>query len=138
MTDKLLIYTDGGARGNPGPAAIGVAIYELGRPGDPIKTLGKVLGTTTNNEAEYKAVIAALEEAKLLKAETLEFLLDSELVVKQLSGKYKIRQPRLADLAMDAFRLMNSFKSVTFKHIPREKNKLADQLVNDALDKAGF
>lgn len=138
MTDKLIIYTDGGARGNPGPAAIGIAIYEPGKINSPIFTLGKVLGETTNNEAEYRAVIVALEEAAKLGAGTLEFYLDSELVVRQLRGEYKIKEPRLQELALEVFRLQNNFARIEFVHVPREKNKLADELVNDALDSAGF
>jgi len=138
MNDKLIIYTDGGARGNPGPAAIGVAIYETGTINEPILKIGKFLGTTTNNEAEYRAVIVALEETKKLGGKSLTFFLDSELVVKQLTGKYKIKEPRLAALAADVLRLQNNFLQVVFKHVPREKNKLADALVNEALDNAGF
>lgn len=135
MTDKLIIYTDGGARGNPGPAAIGVAIFDVANTHNPIKTLSLYLGETTNNQAEYKALIAGLEEAKKLGAQELVCFLDSELVVKQLTGLYKIKEAGLKDLAMDALRLKNTFTQVEFKHIPREKNKLADQLVNEALDK---
>ena len=135
MNDKLIIYSDGGARGNPGPAAIGVAIYSLGNTHDPIKTISKYLGETTNNQAEYKALLAGLEEARALGAQELTCYLDSELVVKQLTGLYKIKEAGLKDLAMDALRLKNSFTRVEFKHVPREKNKLADQLVNEALDK---
>lgn len=138
MTDKLIIYSDGGARGNPGPAAIGVAIYKVSNTYDPIKTLGLFLGHTTNNQAEYKALIAGLEEARTLGATEVICCLDSELVVKQLTGAYKIKEAGLKDLAMDALRLKNTFDIVEFKHVPREKNKLADQLVNEVLDKAGF
>lgn len=135
MSDKLILYTDGGARGNPGPAAVGVAIYDSANPHDPIKTYGKYLGETTNNQAEYRALIVALEFAKELGAKNLVCFLDSELVVKQLTGLYKIKEAGLKELAMDALRLKNSFDIVEFKHIPREKNKLADRLVNEALDK---
>ncbi len=138
MTDKVMIYTDGGARGNPGPAAIGVAIFDMSDTHEPIFKLGKFLGHTTNNEAEYRAVIAGLQEATKLKAKNLIFFLDSELVVKQLSGKYKIKEPRLKDLVLEIFRLQNGFNQIEYRHVPREKNKLADQLVNEALDKAGY
>jgi ribonuclease HI len=133
--DKLIMYTDGGARGNPGPAAIGVAIFDVGNTHNPIKTLSLYLGETTNNQAEYKALIAGLEEAQKLGAQELVCYLDSELVVKQLTGIYKIKEAGLKDLAMDALRLKNTFMQVEFKHVPREKNKLADALVNEALDK---
>lgn len=134
MSDKLIIYTDGGARGNPGPAAIGIAIYTIANTHEPIKTYGKYLGETTNNQAEYRALLAGLEFARKLGAKEVTCFMDSELVVKQLTGQYKIKEAGLKDLAMEAIRLKNSFDLVEFKHIPREKNKLADQLVNEALD----
>ena len=132
--DKLIMYTDGGARGNPGPAAIGVAIYEVANIHTPIQTYKKYLGETTNNQAEYRALLTGLEMANKLGAKELVCYLDSELVVKQLTGIYKIKEAGLQELAMDAIRLKNNFDIVEFRHIPREKNKLADQLVNDALD----
>ena len=138
MTDKLVIYTDGGARGNPGPAAIGVAVYSLTDTHEPLKKLGKFLGHTTNNEAEYHAVLAGLDLAKELGGRDLVFYLDSELVVRQLSGQYKIKEPRLQSLAQDVIRAQNQFERVEFHHVSREKNKLADELVNEALDAAGF
>ncbi|MBX4191522.1 MAG: ribonuclease HI family protein [Candidatus Doudnabacteria bacterium] len=134
--DKLIIYTDGGARGNPGPAAVGVVIYDAGHK--ELERYEKYIGTTTNNQAEYRALLAALEIATKLGAESIVCHLDSELVVKQLTGKYKIKESGLASLAADALRLTSKFEVVDFVHIPREKNKLADQLVNSALDKAGF
>jgi ribonuclease HI len=133
---KLTIYTDGGARGNPGPAAIGVVIFDAA--GKKIKSLGKYIGTATNNEAEYQALIAGLGLALELNADELECFLDSELVVKQLTGQYKVREERLKQLVMDVLRLKNKFKKISFHHLLREKNKLADKLVNDALDKEGF
>jgi ribonuclease HI len=134
--DKLIIYTDGGARGNPGPAAVGVVIYDAGHK--ELERFGKHIGTTTNNQAEYRALLAALEMALKLGGESLVCHLDSELVVKQLTGKYKIKESGLAGLAADALRLTAKFKQVEFVHVRREKNKLADQLVNEALDNAGF
>jgi ribonuclease HI len=133
--DKLIIYTDGGARGNPGPAAIGVAIFDVANTHEPIKTYGKYLGETTNNQAEYRALLAGLELAKEFDAKHIVCYLDSELVVKQITGLYKIREAGLQELAMDVIRAKNNFDQVEFKHIPREKNKLADQLVNEVLDK---
>lgn len=128
------MYTDGGARGNPGPAAIGVAIYEAGRINEPLKTFGKYLGETTNNQAEYRALIAGLEMCKALNASHVVCYMDSELVVRQITGVYKIKEAGLKELAMDAIRLKNNFDIVEFKHVPREKNKLADRLVNECLD----
>src|SRR3989344_5725055 len=127
MTDKLIIYSDGGARGNPGPAAIGFVIYDSS--GKAIKKFKHFLGITTNNQAEYKALIAALEAAAKLGALIAVCHLDSELVVKQLQGKYKVREEGLKPLAADALRLTAKFSQVQFVHVLREKNKLADQLV---------
>ncbi len=129
---KLIINTDGGARGNPGPAAIGAVVdgHEY----------GEYIGKTTNNVAEYKAVIFALKKAKALlggkKAEAaeVEIRADSELLVKQLTGQYKIKEESLKPLFIDVWNLKQDFKSITFKHVPREENKKADALVNRALD----
>jgi len=129
---KLIIYTDGGARGNPGPAAIGVVV------GD--KSYGEAIGNTTNNIAEYKALIFGLKKAKSLlggkKAEEtdIEVRSDSELIVSQLKGEYKIKEENLKPLFIDVWNLKQDFKSVSFIHVPREKNREADKLVNQALD----
>jgi len=136
MTDKVVIYSDGGSRGNPGPAGIGVVIFDLG--GKELKRFGKYLGTATNNHAEYRALIVGLEFALEIGAKTVVCNLDSELVVRQLQGKYKVREEGLKPLAEEALRLTGKFLQVTFNHIPREKNKLADEMVNQALDDAGF
>jgi ribonuclease HI len=136
MTNKLIIYTDGGSRGNPGHAAIGYVIYDFG--GKEITRFKHYLGITTNNQAEYRALIAALEEAAKHSASEVVCNLDSELVVKQLQGSYKIREEGLKPLAAEALRLSSKFARIEFNHIPREKNKLADQLVNEALDEGGF
>ena len=129
---KLVIFTDGGARGNPGPAAIGVVIGH--------KKYGEVIGNTTNNVAEYKAVIFALKKAKLLlgkktsRETELEINVDSELIYKQVNCKYKILEPELQTLFIEVWNLMQDFKEVNFKKIPREQNKEADKMVNRALD----
>ena len=136
MPKKLVIYSDGGARGNPGPAGIGVVIFNGSNK--ILKKIGRCIGSTTNNQAEYKALIMGLEEAEGMDAEEVLCHLDSELVVKQMQGKYKVREEGLKDLAMQALRLINKFQHVEFVHVPREKNKLADKLVNDALDKSSF
>ncbi|MBI4049676.1 MAG: ribonuclease HI family protein [Candidatus Doudnabacteria bacterium] len=135
MTGKLTIYTDGGARGNPGPAAVGVVIYGSGER--PIRQISEYIGNATNNQAEYKALIRGLNEAALLDAKELLCFLDSELVVRQLIGKYKVKEPELKTLIAEVLRLSNKFLRVDFKHVLRAKNKLADKLVNEALDKAG-
>jgi ribonuclease HI len=128
---NLTIYSDGGARGNPGSAAIGVVIYD----GDKIvKKISKTIGETTNNQAEYQALIAGLKKAQELGANTAKCFLDSELVVSQVTGKYKVKEPRLQEKVAEVLKLTNKFDSVDFKHVPREKNQLADALVNKALD----
>lgn len=129
---NLIIFTDGGARGNPGPAGIGVVITD--QQGNIVKTFNKYIGEATNNVAEYKALILALEEAKKLQAAELLINMDSELVVRQMQGRYKIKEPSLKLLAAEVIQLRNNFKSVDFKHVLREKNKPADKLVNEAID----
>ncbi|MEK9173395.1 MAG: ribonuclease HI family protein [Patescibacteria group bacterium] len=130
---KLVIYTDGGARGNPGPAALGVVV------GD--KEYSEYLGEMTNNKAEYLALVFALKKAKALlggkKAggAEVEVRMDSELIVRQLNGIYKIKEPDLQPLFIEVWNLRLDFGKVIFKHIPREQNKRADRLVNQALDK---
>lgn len=132
---KLIIYTDGGARGNPGPAAIGAVIGG--------KKYGEYIGETTNNVAEYQAVIFAFKKAKALlgskKAGETEVLLnmDSELLTKQFNAEYKVKDPDLQSLFVEVWNLKQDFKSVEFRHVPREQNKEADRLVNEALDARG-
>ncbi len=134
-TDKhLIIHTDGGARGNPGPAGIGVSTYDAGR-----RLIGEhkaYLGRATNNQAEYLAVIAALERAADMNAEILDFFLDSELVVKQLKGEYRVKNADLAPLVQKVLNAIKKFKRVNFSYVPREKNASADKLVNQAIDEA--
>lgn len=128
---KLVIYTDGGARGNPGPAAIGAVVDG--------KEYAEAIGETTNNVAEYKAVIFALKKARHLlgheetKETEIEINSDSELIVNQLNGRYKIKEDELKTLFVDVWNLEQDFKKVTFRRIPREENKAADKLVNKLL-----
>src|SRR3989344_4464499 len=129
---KLKTYSDGGARGNPGPAAIGVVVY--GESGRPLFQAGEYIGETTNNQAEYRALIVALDKALSFGGTHITCYLDSELVVKQMQGKYKIREAGLQALAGNALKLIKNFSSVEFMHVRREKNKLADKLVNEAFD----
>ncbi|MBI5733548.1 MAG: ribonuclease HI family protein [Candidatus Kerfeldbacteria bacterium] len=129
----LITYTDGGARGNPGPAAIGVMILDDKRK--LVKAWGHYIGETTNNQAEYQALLAALQEAKKLKAEIIDCYLDSELVVKQMRREYKIKDKALGQLFIKIWNLLQNFNKVQFHHIARELNKRADALVNKALDK---
>lgn len=136
---KLVIHTDGGARGNPGPAGIGAVFYSDDGTGGQIKVgeIKKYIGEATNNVAEYSALIAALEQAAALGYEKVECFLDSELVVRQLNGQYKVREEGLKLLAAKVLALTNSFgKGISFTHVPREKNREADKLVNLAIDQA--
>ena len=130
---RLIIYTDGGARGNPGPSGIGGVIYDAGRK--KIAEISEPIGHATNNQAEYKAVIAAMKKAKELGGEELEFYLDSELIVKQLKREYKVKNGDLAPLFLQVYNLEMDFKKVNFHHVPREKNKEADALANKAMDR---
>jgi ribonuclease HI len=131
---KFIVYTDGGSRGNPGPAAAGVIVG--GKP------YGEYLGTATNNVAEYKAVIFALKKAKQILGKTkaketdVEVRLDSELVQRQMVGRYRIEEPDLKPLFVDVWNLKMNFKSVLFVHVPREKNREADRMVNEMLNKS--
>lgn len=131
--NKLIIFTDGGSRGNPGPAAIGAVLKD--EAGVIAAEISEYIGETTNNQAEYRAVVAAIAKAKELGAEELDFFLDSELVVKQLNREYKVRDKDLAPLFMKIYNAMLGFKKVTFKHVRREFNVEADKLVNEALDR---
>jgi len=138
MNNKFIIHTDGGARGNPGPAALGVVIE-----GDNLKKeYGEYIGEATNNEAEYKAVIFSLKKLKQLvgkqraKSEVeIEIYLDSELLFKQLNGKYKVKEKDLQQLFLEVWNLKQDFKRVDFVLVSREKNRRADKLVNQILDK---
>ena len=135
---KIIIYTDGGSRGNPGPSAIGAVFCN--EKGDIIKKYSEVLGEKTNNEAEYEGVIFALKKfkalfgKKLAESSEIEVRTDSELLVKQLGGQYKILEPKIQTLFLAVWNLKLDFKKIKFKLIPREHNKEADRLVNEALD----
>lgn len=134
---KIVIYTDGGSRGNPGPAAIGVILTD--EKGKVIKEYAEKIGRATNNEVEYEAVIFALQKAKLLfgkkkiKDTEVEVKMDSEFVSKQLNGKYKILDRKIEQLFLRAWNLKVDFKKIKFTYIPRNKNLEADRLVNQAL-----
>ncbi|MEA3398454.1 MAG: ribonuclease HI family protein [Patescibacteria group bacterium] len=130
---KLIIFTDGGARGNPGPAGIGAVIYDNEK--NILAEISEYIGTATNNQAEYKAALAGIKKAKKIGAEELEFYLDSELVVKQLNHEYKVKNKELAPLFVKIYNEILCFKKVIFKHIPREQNKAADKLANLAMDR---
>lgn len=130
---KLIIHTDGGARGNPGPAALGVFITD--ESGAVLKEHGRYLGAQTNNYAEYMAIIDALTHARDFGADEVDMYMDSELAVKQLNGEYRVKNPALAQLFMQVHNLRLGFRKVRFTHVRRERNKDADRLVNEAIDR---
>lgn len=129
---KLTIYTDGGARGNPGPAGIGAALYNEKK--EIVKEVSEYIGETTNNQAEYRALLRGLEEAKKLHATEVNIFMDSELVIKQLKQEYKVRDQELAKVFIKVWNLLQGFKAYNLKHVLRAKNKRADELVNEAID----
>jgi len=130
----MILNTDGGARGNPGPGAAGAVLKD--DAGNVIKEVGKYLGVSTNNEAEYQALILGLTLATELKVHELICKLDSELVVNQLNGFYKVKNEKLGVLFKTVKNLQKNFSSIKFVHIPRTQNKEADALVNATLDTA--
>lgn len=129
--DACTLFTDGGARGNPGPAAIGYVIIDGSRI---LAECGEVIGQATNNVAEYTALLRGLTHAKELGARTVTCKLDSLLVVEQLNRNYKVKDATLAQLFTKVWNLTHDFQRVSFSHIPREANAHADALVNAALD----
>lgn len=130
---RLIIHTDGGARGNPGPAGLGVYITD--EEGKVVMEHSRYLGVKTNNQAEYLAVVDALEHATQLGAEEVDLFLDSELIVKQMQGVYRVKNRELAVLFVRVWNLSTGFKKVRYTHVRREKNKDADRLVNEAIDR---
>lgn len=136
MSQTLKVFTDGGARGNPGPAASGVAIFGLA--GKERLLCGKYLGKTTNNVAEYNAFLLGLElvlkEVQNHTEIEVQFYADSLLAVKQLNGEFRVKNPNLAKLYAEIKDKEKLFKKISYRHIPREENKLADREVNKALD----
>jgi ribonuclease HI len=129
------LTTAGGARGNPGPAAYGYVLEA--DDGAVLAAHGEAIGTATNNVAEYRALVAGLEKALELGVDDLEVISDSELLVKQMRGEYRIKNAALRDLASEAGGLAGRLRSVTYKAVRREHNELADRLVNEALDALG-
>lgn len=129
---SFTLFTDGGSRGNPGPAGVGIVL--LGPDGGEHFAAGRFLGTTTNNVAEYSALIWGLETAAAHGARTLEVRADSELVIKQMNGVYRVKHPNLQPLHARARRLATAFERTAFTHVPRARNKRADELANLAMD----
>ena len=132
---KARLSTDGGARGNPGPAAYGYVIEDA--DGGVLAAHGEAIGVATNNVAEYSALLAGLEKAAELGVTELEVVSDSELMVKQMRGEYRVKNEALRELWEDAGRLARRIPSVRYTAVRREHNELADRLVNEALDASG-
>jgi ribonuclease HI len=132
---KARLSTDGGARGNPGPAAYGYVLEA--DDGTVLAAHGEKIGVATNNVAEYRALVAGLEKAAELGVDEIEVVSDSELLVKQMTGEYRVKNEALRQLSLEAARLARQVGKVTYTAVRREHNELADRLVNEALDAAG-
>lgn len=130
--DKVIAYTDGASRGNPGPAAIGAILKDT--KGNLLARISQRIGSTTNNQAEYRAVIAALKKAISLGAREVELRADSELVIKQINGKYRVKKPALRPLYQEVGRLIGLLENFRAVSIPRAQNSEADRLANMAFD----
>lgn len=130
---KAIMFTDGGSRGNPGPSAIGIVIKNT--QNESIREIGKYIGEGTNNEAEYTALVEGLTMLNNMHFDEADCYLDSELVVKQLNGSYKVKNSRILVFWKKIKELEKSFKAVNYSHVTRDKNKTADLLVNEALDR---
>ncbi|MCK4321555.1 ribonuclease HI family protein [candidate division WOR-3 bacterium] len=133
MDRVIKIYTDGSSRGNPGPAGIGILIID--DKGNEVKRISEYIGETTNNIAEYSALLRAVIECKKRKIYSVEFFTDSELLVNQLNKVYKIKNEGLKPLYVKLLSKLMNFRDWSIRHIPREENKIADFLANQALDK---
>lgn len=132
---KARLFTDGGARGNPGPAALGYVLEA--EDGTVLAAHGEAIGIATNNVAEYRALLAGLERAAELQLGEVEVVSDSELLVKQMTGEYRVKNAALKQLSLEAARLARQVGTVRYTAVRREQNEHADRLVNDALDSAG-
>jgi ribonuclease HI len=133
---RAKLFTDGGARGNPGPAAYGFVIETP--DGTVLAAEGEAIGVATNNVAEYRALVAGLDRAVELELDELEVVSDSELLVKQMRGEYRVKNAALRALSLEAARLSRRLGHVTYTAVRREHNELADRLVNEALDRASL
>jgi ribonuclease HI len=131
--NKAIIHTDGAARGNPGPAAIGVTVKD--EKGNLIARISRRIGITTNNQAEYQAIIAAMKKAISLGVKYVALNTDSELAVNQINGKYRVKNTALKPLHQEVIKLIGSLEGFNIAHIPRKQNTEADNLANKALDK---
>ena len=129
---KATLYTDGGARGNPGPAAFAYVLED--GDGTVLAAHGEKIGVATNNVAEYRGLVAGLAKAVELQVQEVEVVSDSELLVKQMRGEYRVKNEALRELSLEAARLARRLDSVGYRHVRRAQNELADRLVNEALD----
>jgi ribonuclease HI len=135
--DEIVVYCDGGARGNPGPAAIGAVVFDpTTTPPTRLATVSQRIGTATNNVAEYEALIAGLEAARVFHARVVRVRADSMLVVEQLNGRWRVKQSHLKPLYARARALLDEYAEIDVAHVRREQNVDADALVNAALDAA--
>jgi ribonuclease HI len=132
VAGSVVVHVDGGARGNPGPAAIGVVVSTP--DGDVLDEVGQRIGVTTNNVAEYRAVLLGIERAAALGARDLSLINDSELIARQLTGAYKVKHPAMKPLYEQAIAALNGFDRWAIRNVPRAQNARADELVNEALD----
>jgi ribonuclease HI len=132
---EILVYCDGGSRGNPGPSAIGAVVWDTSsEPHRRLAAVSERIGVTTNNVAEYRALIAGLEAAAPFRARRVRVRADSKLVVEQVKGTWKVKQPHLRPLLEAARKLLSGYDEVDLQHVPRAENTDADALVNAALD----
>lgn len=136
MSQRLLIYIDGAARGNPGPAGLGIVVYDENK--NKVKEYYKYVGETTNNVAEYNALIYALQEVHMLGSKDVVIHMDSELVYKQLKGEFRVKDKKMKSLFDQAIHLINGLGEIELKHIDRSLNKEADKLANKAINLAGL
>ncbi len=131
---KVIVYTDGASRGNPGHAGIGIVFVD--EKGNVVKEISEYIGETTNNIAEYTAFVTALENALEMNFDEIEVIADSELMVKQINGEYQVKNQGLKPLYTRACELLREFKNYTVRHVRREHNKKADELANRGIDEA--
>ena len=132
MSERLVVHVDGGARGNPGPAAVAAVLTDPG--GVVVDERSEVIGRATNNVAEYRALLLGIERAGALGARELELVGDSELIVRQVRGEYRVKDPALRELHAQVARALRTFEDWSIRNVPREENAHADRLVNEALD----
>jgi len=130
--EAVILYTDGACRGNPGNGGAGAVLFD--KNGRVVATAKKFLGICTNNEAEYGALIMGLKEAIESKHKNIRIFLDSELLVRQINGKYRVKNSRLKELMKDVRKQLSMFDGYAVEHVPRSRNKMADRLANEAID----